>query len=246
MKKILLSAAGIFCLFSPAFTQAQSFSTTADTVWATVSGVAAVHDNITNLTGSSLTLKWHVVSAANFPTDWLTYNAFGLCDNAYCQQNTSGNLWNGTTGNTFTSTYKSNAAHDSTDAFDLSLDLSAATSVGSHWVTVNIADANSSATKNITFVINKPPLSVSNVSNPASEILLYPNPARDELNIVYDANADVKNIAVYNVIGKVMTVFKVNGDSANLNLENIPSGIYFVRLFNSNGNVVVTKKFTKQ
>lgn len=81
----------------------------------------------------------------------------------------------------------------------------------------------------------------------APEIVLYPNPAINELNVLYDAKADVKNIAVYNLIGRLMTVYKTaeNG-SANLNLEGIPPGIYYVWLINSEGNIVATKKFTKQ
>jgi hypothetical protein len=76
---------------------------------------------------------------------------------------------------------------------------------------------------------------------------LYPNPAHNEVNLVYNTTADIKNIAVYNIIGKVIAVYKVTeNNSANLNLENLPSGIYFARLINSQGNVVVTRKFTKQ
>jgi len=80
----------------------------------------------------------------------------------------------------------------------------------------------------------------------SAEVLLCPNPANDELNLVYDANADVKNIAAYNMMGTVMAIYKVDGPSANLNLEAMPSGIYFVRLSNSYGQEVPTKKFTKQ
>ena len=93
---------------------------------------------------------------------------------------------------------------------------------------------------------NKVPTAVTNINNQESNILLYPNPAREELNVVFSATADIKTIAVYNIIGKVLVVYKVTGDSANMNLENIPSGIYFVRLTNSHGDVVVTRKFTKQ
>ncbi len=79
------------------------------------------------------------------------------------------------------------------------------------------------------------------------EISMYPNPAHNELNVIFDAASDVKNILVYNIIGRVMSVYKItDSNSANLNLENIPSGIYFVRLINSHGEMVATRKFTKQ
>jgi hypothetical protein len=77
-------------------------------------------------------------------------------------------------------------------------------------------------------------------------VSLYPNPANSEVNVVYDEAADIKSIGIYNIIGKLMTVYKVSGKSANLNIENIPAGIYFVRLLNGQGQVVVTRKFTKQ
>jgi hypothetical protein len=89
-------------------------------------------------------------------------------------------------------------------------------------------------------------VSVPTITHSANDVLLYPNPANNELNVVYDGSADIKNIGVYNIIGKLLTVYKVSGASANLNLEHIPSGIYFVRLLNSQGNAVVTRKFTKQ
>jgi hypothetical protein len=79
------------------------------------------------------------------------------------------------------------------------------------------------------------------------EVVVYPNPATGEVNVLYDAKADIKSIAVYNLIGKLMTVYKTaDNGSANLNLENIPEGIYYVWLINSQGDVMATKKFTKQ
>jgi hypothetical protein len=77
-------------------------------------------------------------------------------------------------------------------------------------------------------------------------LFYYPNPAQNEVNVAYDANADIQNIALYSIIGKVLRVYKVTGNSANLDLENIPSGFYFVRLMNSHGDAVATRKFTKQ
>ena len=127
----------------------------------------------------------------------------------------------------------------------MSLNFSTA-EIGTHYLVVRLTDTSTGYNKDVRYIITKAPTGVENVSNAAENVKLYPNPASNEINVVYDANADVKNIAVYNIIGKVVSVYKVAGPSANLNIENIPSGIYFVRLYNSNGNVVVTRKFTKQ
>lgn len=77
-------------------------------------------------------------------------------------------------------------------------------------------------------------------------IAVYPNPAYGELNVLFDINTGIRNITVYNLIGKAITVYKVNGNSAKLDTENLPSGIYFIRLIDGQGRVVATRKFTHQ
>ena len=228
----------------PSMVKAQSFSMS-DSVFATVDATGNVLDTVKVPSGSAgVTLKWRVV-ASTFPADWLTATAFGICDNVECRNNTGSTyIWNAATnsGTTFTSAVYSAGYGD----FHLSLDLTGV-SCGMHSVTINLSDPSTLTSQNVTFVINKDcPASVPTISN-TDNILLYPNPAVNELNVVYDASADIKNIAVYNIIGKVMSVYKVTANnSANLNIANIPSGIYFVRLINSGGETVVTKKFTKQ
>jgi hypothetical protein len=245
MKKILLTILSLGFLLSPSFTKAQTFTVTADTVWANVSGSQAVHNDITNTTApGGLVIKWKCI-ASDFPATWLVSSVFGICDNQTCWPNTGDvDLWNyaTNTGNQHTSNpYTIGTA----GTFDLNLDFTSVP-VGCHYMKVEMWDG-ASYTKNVTFVICKViPSAVQNIAN-ASEpnISLYPNPARDEINVVYEGT-DVKNIGVYNIIGKLITVYKVNGRSANLNLENTPAGIYFVKLMNGNGQVVATRKFTKQ
>ena len=214
-----------------------------DTIAATTVNTPVFNDITNNSTGNII-IRWQVI-ATDFPADWLADTALGLCDNNVCYGNSGGALWNASTMSG--SVYTSHAYEPGPGgAFDYSPNLIGA-SAGTHYITVKYTDL-SSGYRTATFVITRGIVSVvSSVNNNISaDVNLYPNPARDELNVVYDANADVKNIAVYNIIGKVMAVYKVNGPSANLNLEAMPSGIYFVRLANGNGQVIATKKFTKQ
>lgn len=159
-------------------------------------------------------------------------------------------LWNRatTSGTVITSNTATGHVYalDTPGQFDMQLSLPVNASSGTFYMTINLADYSSSYNKNITFVFNRQTTAVSNVNKVSSDILLYPNPAMNDLNVVYDAGLDIKTIAVYNIIGKVMSVYKVPSTSANLNLENVPSGIYFLRLYNGDGENVVTKKFTKQ
>jgi hypothetical protein len=248
MKKILLALFCILCSISPFLLKAQTFNlATLDTVYGTVITTGGPVSGIVNTTGSNIGIKWHVINS-DFPASWRTGGALGICDNSTCRYNAFNVLWDSSsaTGSTFICTYFSNSAHDDTGHLYLSLDLSSAV-VGTHWLTVSMTDTLSSTTKRVTFVVNRAPSAVANLPGTISDITLYPNPANSELNIVYDVNADVKNVVVYSIIGKVTAVYKVTDNtSANLNLENIPSGIYFVRLVNSHGAMVATRKFTKQ
>jgi hypothetical protein len=245
MRKILLYLLGVLSIFSPALIKAQSFTFNKDTVTAPVSTSATVYNNITIPGSSPVTVKWHVI-ASDFPADWLTPTAFGICDGSQCRNNLGDTLlWNAATssGPVYQCTYPGGAI----GTFDLTPDLTAATSTGCHYVSVLVNEAVPLGdSKVITFVICKSGLNVPGISGAENNMILYPNPASNEINVVYDVNAGVKNMAVYSIIGKVMSVYKVTGNSANLNIENIPSGVYFVRAFNSNGNVVATRKFTKQ
>jgi len=253
MKKLLPA---IMCLLlsMPRSGRAQTFSVYADTVMFTVSNSSSVFDSIINHTTSGITLKWHVDST-NFPADWLTASALGLCDNNVCYQNDTDNagnphkLWNASThrGDTFTSAvYPPSITNGS---YDMALNLGSATTIGTYWLTVTFTQVGAlSSPVNATFLITKPmPSRVINNNTSETNISLYPNPAHDEVNVVYDEAADIKTIAIYNIIGKVMNVYKpAASNSANLITEGLPSGIYFVRLSNSLGQVVMTKKFTKQ
>jgi hypothetical protein len=249
MKKILLLL-GVFAgLFSPFLVGAQTFTVPHDTVTFTLinGGTPTAADPITDTSNpSGLTLRWHV-KATNFPADWLQPSVFGICDNSTCYYNNGDTLlWrvsDSTPGNNFVSaTYN----YETAGNFNLALSNVPNTAVsGCYYLTVAITDPASLYTKNVTFMICNTVTAIPNVKS-NDDLLLYPNPATNDLNVVYDANSDVKSAAIYNIIGKVMITFKVSGNSANLNLENIPSGIYFLRLINSHGDPVVTRKFTKQ
>lgn len=216
---------------------AQSFAMQHDTVTVTAgSTIQNIVDGVNNLLTTDITVSWKVIST-NFPADWITPT--GICDNKLCY--TASSLWpSGTVNN-------SNPYATGLGDFHMQIDLSGAATMGCYYMKVRLNNqAVPTDTAIVTFIVCKVPAAVPNVK-PSEEISLYPNPASSELNVIYDASADIKNIAVYNIIGKLMTVYKVTGNnSANLNLENIPSGIYFVRLINAHGAIAATRKFTKQ
>jgi len=83
------------------------------------------------------------------------------------------------------------------------------------------------------------------------KIMLYPNPANDELNISFSQNPkfEVDNIIIYNSIGQLMREEELSfkNNTAFVNTSNLPNGVYLLKLLNStrNDNMgSLSKRFT--
>jgi len=246
MKKILLSILTIVAVLHSVSASAQTatFSPVADTAYGQIQTNANIRDFITATATGGVTLTWKVV-ACNFPTDWLADSTFGICDNTLCHYNIHDTLWNGTTGvSTWTS---GNYAQFAQGQFYLSMNMNGTVTNGTFYVTIQLLDLASNYSKNITFKVSKYATGVTTISRTTDEVTLYPNPATTEVNVLYSPDVNVKTIAIYNIIGKVVKVYNtLDNSSAKLNIDNIPSGIYFIRMMDGAGHVVATRKFTRQ
>lgn len=237
MKKFLLSAFAILSLTG--IGTAQTFQTiSGDTVTKASTGTGdqvKVYNLIKNISSSDLAVKWKI-SSYNFPTGW-TFE--GVCDNVICYSSQ----------NTLAGSYQVTSiisAGATISDFHAVLTDDAAPNGSSCWVRTELNDTVNHYTKYATFVATKGITGVTTVTRSDDEIVLYPNPARSAVNIIFDQNSGVKNIAIYNLIGKVVSVYRVSGNSAKLDVDALPSGIYFVRLTDGEGRIVATRKFTHQ
>lgn len=238
MKKFVTLLALATSLFG-ARAGAQSFSCTAgDTVYVNATGTFTSHNNIHNLSGSGLIIEWKMI-ANTLPADW--FATLGVCDNKLCYTGTD--IWPTVLQESLT--YGATAPSGPIGDFHILGDLSSTAGTGPYYVRIRINNkAIPTDTAIQTYIIGKGTANVPSVKT--SDISLYPNPATSSVNVVYDAAADIKTLAIYSIIGKQVGVYRSTGNSANMSVENLPDGIYFVRLMNSHGDVVATKKFTKQ
>ncbi|MCX6351470.1 MAG: T9SS type A sorting domain-containing protein [Bacteroidetes bacterium] len=69
----------------------------------------------------------------------------------------------------------------------------------------------------------------------------YPNPVREVLNIKTN-NTSIRNIAVYDVLGKLQYTLDY---SSQIALTNLAAGFYLVRLTDNNNNLISTFKICK-
>lgn len=77
-----------------------------------------------------------------------------------------------------------------------------------------------------------------------NEILIYPNPGNDKVNIK-TRNSTLK-IEFYNSNGQKIIGRVINNQKITLNTSNLISGVYFYRIFNKNNIIIETGKWIKR
>lgn len=83
----------------------------------------------------------------------------------------------------------------------------------------------------INFIVINQSLTVSNVDT--NNLRVYPNPTKDIVNI--ESITSIKNIEIFNVLGKKINTLK---NQNNINIENLPNGVYFLKIKNED-NIVI-------
>ncbi len=75
---------------------------------------------------------------------------------------------------------------------------------------------------------------------------IYPNPATEHLNILISGEANKTYYAeIINVYGAQAGLHKISGLEKQVDISNLKSGIYFVRIFDKNNNNSIRLKFIK-
>jgi hypothetical protein len=116
-------------------------------------------------------------------------------------------------------------------------DLYSATANGDY--TVVVTDANScSATSS---AINVTGVGIKDINTANVSFSLYPNPANDVLNIRCDEK--LVSAEISDILGKAVKT--LSGDVRQMNIAEIASGVYTIKLKTNDGKIAV-KKFTKQ
>lgn len=82
------------------------------------------------------------------------------------------------------------------------------------------------------------------------DLLLYPTPVRENMQVVFKPTMKPQRIEIFNVLGQKVKVFPVQLEPNNyrmeLQLSDLDKGMYFLRLYQSGTTTVVTKQFTKE
>jgi hypothetical protein len=238
MKKLfIILTSGIVLNLCGSAANAQSFTMAHDTVLITTGGtvLTTFPDSVNNLTGSDLALNWKVIGT-NFPTDWK--DASGFCDPFACYSDL--NMWP-------VATTKNFSLASGLAPFYLSIDFPITTSTGCYYTRVLLSNpAIATDTATATFIVCKSSVGVADVAK-QYQVTIAPEPAQSTVHIQYDRAAGVREIAVFDMVGRQAYKQDATGaTSTTIDLETLMPGMYFVRLYNSRGDVIATKRITRQ
>ena len=87
-------------------------------------------------------------------------------------------------------------------------------------------------------------LSLESILKP--EIVIYPNPSIDKININWNKEASVNRIVLSDIKGETKKDEYVSGESLILNVSNYSAGIYFVSLIGESNDILSTEKIVIQ
>lgn len=188
---------------------------------------------------AAITIEWtYLHNLTVQPAGW---KLLGICDNDQCRAE-DGPWFTGTPQFSFP------FINDRDSSMLLELNVHAPTNlpdgVGTYYVEVKTPNQTDTAV----FILTKTDgTSISTVSMKDQRISLYPNPSKDILNIYAAKSLNAKQISIYNLIGQEINTQELdkNNDVTRLNVQNLPSGIYMIRVANQNGEIVSTRKFLK-
>lgn len=215
---------------------AQGYTVAHDTTYASVNGTADVHNGITNSSNlSSLNITWQ---ATLYPSNG--WGVTGICDIVNGSQN--GNCYNWPVGQTpliippgLSADFKVSFKNDSTNN---------PAPVGSVCYFSILITSSGSANKTIWYKVTKDPLGVNTFSRVNDAIVIFPNPARDVVNVSIDPSLGAKTILISNLIGRTIGSYNVSAGVQKIDMDNVPTGMYFLRVFDNQGKLLETKKFT--
>ncbi len=241
LKSTLLLA--ILVTFASSFrANAQSISFTDAGTSTNVSGYnsdydVAILDTLMSTYSGTKQVTWSIVKVSG-PSQW----SFTNCDPASCYsaQSPYNYLSNSTTNTPWAIT------PNASGVFTFHVVLHSIAGNGTYKLTAWVdGDSVNTAVSRMLNITVTQAIGINKVATP--EVKLYPIPANDVLNVDLNNFNNAKRIEIYNLIGSKMGSYPVDGDSNNnIPVNNLNSGMYFVKVMDARNGILTTKTFQKR
>jgi len=77
------------------------------------------------------------------------------------------------------------------------------------------------------------------------DLLIYPNPTDNYLNIIIEEAVSNSSIQVFNMNGKILLSKELNESTIRIDVSNLTNGLCYVRQLGDAGNIIMKSKFVK-
>ncbi len=85
---------------------------------------------------------------------------------------------------------------------------------------------------------------VNEIHASAASVKVYPDPASNLVNFSITSSSMANTAMVYDITGQKVTSFEVKNNFASVNTSALASGLYFYQLYDRNGDLMKTGKFS--
>jgi len=221
-------------------------------IWAGSIGTGTPGNIITSNYGYSLALDdTNVIIAGNFGNSSVTFGSSTLTDDGASGQynlfiakyNSSGAaLWANTTGTG--GSFANGVATDASGDIYLTGNFSDSSFLFGNNLLLNASNTGTTDMFLAKYILT--PLSVANVNLQPYKMALYPNPAEDNINVVFNGEG-YNSITVYDCVGRTVYQQQLSGSeqAVVINTSEFTDGVYFVRAMHgdnmANATFVVRK-----
>jgi hypothetical protein len=79
-----------------------------------------------------------------------------------------------------------------------------------------------------------------------NQMIIYPNPTTGVFYLKVQNENGIADLKMYSLDGRIISSVQSSDNPVRISAENLPDGIYFVRLLNSDPNVMTVKKVVIQ
>ena len=104
-----------------------------------------------------------------------------------------------------------------------------------------MADENSGSSL---YRLGSPSTAITEVGHDDFEVVLFPNPAKNQLTIKTNEKLSGSNYVILNITGHTVHSGKINSNNTVLEVGDLPGGIYMVQIQSGNGGF--TSRFIKE
>jgi len=232
----------VLSLFSITNVKAQSIHFTDASNATNVSGYnseydVAILDTLMNMYPATKQVTWSIVKVSG-PAQW----SFTNCDPASCYSAQS--PYNYLSNNNTTTPWA--LASGASGVFTFHVVLHSIAGNGTYKLTAWVdGDSVNTAVSRMLNISVTQATGISKVSNP--EVKIYPIPANDVVNIDLSNLNSAKRLEIYNLIGAKMGSYAIDGDGTNtIPVNNLNTGMYFVKVMDGRNTILTTKTFQKR